>query len=172
MKRWVGLLGLVFLAACGPKTLSESVVELASEKGVGSDASTTSDEPPCVPRIEICNGMDDDCDGQIDNAGACGAVAGHACRLGGAFNEGECLETESCRWTQDEVFVCFPIPRGETPRWHTIEAVLQTCTDKEDGYRKKWRGEWYVCDLCDGKRRWRKEVGPRCAKGGVLEWRE
>lgn len=169
MKRGLGLLGIIglLLASCGPTTPTEIV----SEKGIGADASVVSDDPPCVPRAEICNGMDDDCDGQIDNA-ACGAVAGYACRLGGAFNEGDCLETEACRWTQSEVFVCFPTPQGETPRWQTIETVLQTCTNKEDGQRRQWRGEWYVCDTCGEVRRWRKDVGPRCAKGSVLEWRE
>lgn len=166
------LFAALFFAACAPTTSTERTNEAVSEatNETTSDASVTSDEPPCPPSVEVCNGKDDDCDGQIDNAPACGNVADHPCRLGGAFNEGECFEAETCRWTPDEVFVCIPIPQQDLARWHTLRAVLETCKDKDDGKRMFWRGEWYVCDLCNGGRRWRKEKGPRCAKGSVLEW--
>ncbi|HVZ30788.1 MAG TPA: C-type lectin domain-containing protein, partial [Polyangiaceae bacterium] len=42
--------------------------------GQANDASTGSIEagpPACVPHLEVCNGLDDDCDGQVDEEGAC-----------------------------------------------------------------------------------------------------
>jgi len=156
---FLALFFAVFASSCAPSPKEEST----------QDASL-SDEPPCLPQVETCNGKDDDCDGQIDNGAACGHVADHSCRLGGAFNSGECVESEACRKTSEGVFVCIAIPPQQTPHWHAVSDVLTTCNDKSDGTRMLWRGEWYICDLCDQERRWRKEKGPRCAKDGVLDW--
>ena len=46
----------------------------ANDKGtpdvpVAVDAGAVDVPPPCVAQVEVCNGKDDDCDGQVDNGG-------------------------------------------------------------------------------------------------------
>jgi len=48
--------------------------------------------PPCMPHSEVCNGLDDDCDGMIDDGLGCAAL-GAPCTM-----DSECASTQ-CRMT-------------------------------------------------------------------------
>jgi len=63
----VRLMLTVALAGCGART-----APLMDEPPI--DASLVVDA--CLPSAEVCNGVDDDCDGSVDEAPACGVDAG------------------------------------------------------------------------------------------------
>jgi murein DD-endopeptidase MepM/ murein hydrolase activator NlpD len=50
--------------------------------------------PACVPSAEVCNGVDDNCDGQVDEGGVClpQPQVGHKVRV--AFSATNCLNTD------------------------------------------------------------------------------
>jgi hypothetical protein len=57
---------------------------------------TTCTAPTVLPGIEVCNGVDDDCDGFIDEPADLGPPIGNACGAGGACGVGEfeCIDGE------------------------------------------------------------------------------
>ena len=50
----------------------------------------SNDPANCQPLAEICNGLDDDCDGTIDD-GVCGCNANEACNVGQQCTAGGCM---------------------------------------------------------------------------------
>jgi len=77
----LGLLAFAGLAACGAR----SSLEDPAPQGDGGGGATTG--PGCVPQAEVCNGIDDDCNGVVDEADP---SLGTVCRTGlpGACAEG------------------------------------------------------------------------------------
>ncbi|MBX3159429.1 MAG: hypothetical protein KF773_25890 [Deltaproteobacteria bacterium] len=84
----VMVVALVFVGACAQ----------AGEARLGGDAGLGEiDAPACVPRSEICNDLDDDCDGKIDETfdmkgescgagiGACAATGMYTCDASGGL---------------------------------------------------------------------------------------
>ncbi len=55
----------------------------------------------CVPQAEACNGLDDDCDGTVDNAAICpngGSCVNGACVMAQACNtDADCPPNQSCQ---------------------------------------------------------------------------
>jgi hypothetical protein len=51
-----------------PQSSTDASVDPASDASPGS---IEAGPPACVPQVEVCNGLDDDCDGQVDEDGAC-----------------------------------------------------------------------------------------------------
>jgi hypothetical protein len=64
----VSLMLTVALAACGARTAPLVDAPPVVDASSGVDA--------CLPSAELCNGVDDDCDGAVDEAPACGVDAG------------------------------------------------------------------------------------------------
>ncbi len=53
--------------------------------------------PGCVPDIEVCNGLDDDCDGEVDEGGVCDACTDDDTRTCDTGLQGVCADgTETC----------------------------------------------------------------------------
>jgi hypothetical protein len=65
------LISLILLAtvglSCGRSTLLDSLGAPGGGGAAGATISSSTSAPEtCVPRDEVCNGLDDDCDGQVD----------------------------------------------------------------------------------------------------------
>lgn len=90
----------------------------------GSNADSASDA--CVPRVEVCDGRDDDCDGAADNGfdlsrdhlncGACGraCATGYACVAGRCDNEAIHV---SINHVSDPTHACATLRGGEVWCW-------------------------------------------------------
>jgi hypothetical protein len=73
MTRWIVLAGCTLLAGCGK---SHGLVDGGRDAG-GRDAAGRDTGPPCEPAAEVCNAVDDDCDGSVDEdppADLCGPI--------------------------------------------------------------------------------------------------
>lgn len=65
----------------------------------------------CVPRVEVCNMVDDDCDGQVDEGNVCNAIdAGTSC---GGFGGLMCGSGETC--IDDPNDMCSPNMGADCP---------------------------------------------------------
>lgn len=92
-------IGLLLLAGCyrsfglGDVATTDATVPDAVSLDARVDAGLP--EAPCVPIVETCNGLDDDCDGRVDED-SCGR--GERCDAGmcvcAAVCEGECVDPE------------------------------------------------------------------------------
>ncbi len=93
------LLALFALTACGSETPSDSAADIDTGTGTGADTDTGTDSATdtgddsgadtadCTPTPETCNGVDDDCDGDIDEAGAVGEARFYADVDGDGFGD-------------------------------------------------------------------------------------
>lgn len=80
----------------------ESTVADPSDSSTGEPGDTSTTEPPCVPAEEVCNDLDDDCDGVIDDVdvgmdGICDCLS--IALLG---NEGANPSAEFQLWLEDQ----------------------------------------------------------------------
>lgn len=131
LKRWC----VVFLCLFGG--CSTQVPLDTTQQGIPNCTATT-------PSNEVCDGVDNDCNGKIDddinddvdNSTVCGSVSGGDCRFlknEADLPKGKCGEPDVCSCLvtpKGQVFVCF----GATPtalRWRKLEeAQKERCDGK------------------------------------------
>ena len=155
------LLLSILLVCCG----SEKDTEEASAEPVAMDAAVAATEPDmeaqaplqatCTAGAEICNGVDDDCDGEIDEAkdvvdlvfddlDNCG-VCGRSCRRPNAIT--------TCRENQCLFTACEPNFLDENRDASNFEIESDGCETKANCIRTAGGRE--ICDNsdndCDGK---------------------
>ncbi|MCP4600637.1 MAG: formylglycine-generating enzyme family protein [Proteobacteria bacterium] len=109
---------------------------------------------PTEPREEVCNAIDDDCDGQVD----------------------ENITGTSCGVCDDGISVCVYNPSGETSSWECCdeatylsngscsssnEGVPETCNGLDDNCNGQTDEGLYFDNVCGGC------VGPNCTGGPV-----
>ncbi len=198
----LGAWGLLVLLGCNP---TPGVLGGQDEAGVSADAETVDaaaetvdgavmdarprpDGPSCIPQPEICNGLDEDCDGQIDEdardaGGACeeglGACSGGTlvCRVGELVCEGVGLpQPEICNDLDDDCDgdtdeeaadvgeACDAGPEACGPGTLSCEAGSLLCVAPMEGGAELCNG---LDDDCDGAVDEGVRVGTACGACGA-----
>jgi hypothetical protein len=103
MTRVLLLCSLVSLLACADKGTDEASRDSGAGSDSGADTESESiDTSDCTPAAETCNGVDDDCDGAVDEADATDATAFYADVDGDGFGDPAAMVT-ACAAPQDYV---------------------------------------------------------------------
>ncbi len=152
--RWVPWTFTVVLAACGAR----SGLEAAPTAGDGRRDAGVDAGPPCVPTDEVCNAVDDDCDGRFDEGLGFGEVRHVVVRS----TEGTTGPCSTCQWAAGpQLFVqLLRDPSGG-------EGVAVTRLDARGRRVDVWRPEpptWFGLNgsdlVVDGGRIYFLHVGP------------
>jgi hypothetical protein len=104
----------------------------------------------CVPPVETCNGVDDDCDGQIDEGGAVLCDDGLSCTHEACHGVGGCvsssaMDVDSCR----PAFCVYATCGDEEPLPGTAPALEGTLSAPDaNGCRTAPANGW--CEIWDG----------------------
>jgi hypothetical protein len=128
-RAWIG--GLVFglsLLGCGRESLLVDTSSGGGGQGSGGQGGTGG--APCQPQSEVCNGLDDNCDGQVDEGCACTDGASQGCYSGPAdtLNVGPCAQgTQFCKGGQWS-----PCADETLPSPESCDAVDNNCNGAID----------------------------------------
>lgn len=122
---------------------------------------------------ELCNGKDDDCNGQIDDGtpAACGSLMNRPCKYYPKVQvTGEpCTAQSKCTCLvtpPGQIYVCGGQP-GQKPQWKNISNVNSLCIERNDGKFYNCGQEKLICDTCgkNSKRSWRATTPGKCNDG-------
>ncbi len=109
---------------------------------------------------ELCNGKDDDCDGQVDEE-VCGKVMGIPCKYAKQIS-GTCSGNCSCVLVgpQKTPYVC-TAPKGGQLSWQPLSSVMSQCQAAKDDGKEYLCGTNVnlLCDTCEGKKVFRNIHG-------------
>lgn len=124
---------------------------------------------------ERCDNKDNDCDGEIDEDGACGSILGASCKAYDKpqldANAPKCTSSAECsclRLSDGSYYVCAG-PDAKSVAWAPVATAGSACNKSvAEGPPASniysCGSQSLVCDLCDGKYVWRLQTG-RCSAG-------
>lgn len=123
---------------------------------------------------ERCDNKDNDCDGQIDNNGACGKIVGKDCK---AYDKPtidagapKCNSQETCqclRLNTGDYYVCYG-NTAQTVAWTKVGDAAATCNAQKSGSFAFCGSQSLLCDRCEGNHVWRNKEGS-CSDGVVKQ---
>ncbi|GDX81806.1 hypothetical protein LBMAG42_36170 [Deltaproteobacteria bacterium] len=120
-----------------------------------ADSSDCDDANPLVnpAATEVCNGIDDDCDGEVDGAGATDPLTWYADKDGDGYGE-ESFTTTAC--TEPTGYVAFDGDCDDTSSMYHPGAAESDCADPNDyncdgsvAYADADGDGWAACEECD-----------------------
>ncbi len=121
---------------------------------------------------EVCDGKDNDCNGKVDDGGACGRILGKDCKSYADLKSApKCNSKEACqciRLPNKDYYVCYGKTTGAV-QWTKVSSAAATCTkavsqSPDPNVNRSFCGSIsLVCDTCDKKLVWRTKG--RCSEG-------
>ncbi len=114
-------------------------VPLNPEKGNGSCQ---------ICQRELCNGKDDDCDGQTDEDNACGYVLNSPCFYSKTIPKKPCDTNSPCQCAVvgGQVYVCWGVSNNQS--WRALPGGIDRCTSGINELRFCGKDQLF-CDKCN-----------------------
>lgn len=124
---------------------------------------------------ERCDNKDNNCDGQIDNDGACGKMLGIDCKAHDKAvidaTAPKCSSQEACqclRLNTGDYYVCAGKTAPEV-KWTKVTEAAGACSAQQTGGTYFCGSKSLVCDRCDGNNyAWRNKEGS-CTDGIIKQ---